>query len=76
MHHKGVARGYRPALFRLIIGGRSVPSSGESGEFMRGLVAREFRLGSRGISDSPAGYGRNRWAASLCARARGSLAEI
>jgi hypothetical protein len=26
-----VTRGYRPALFRLTIGGRSVPSSGESG---------------------------------------------
>ena len=27
---QGVARGYRPALFRLIIGGRSVPSREES----------------------------------------------
>src|SRR6266436_8977714 len=30
LHHKGVVRGYRPAFFRLIIGGRSLPSTGES----------------------------------------------
>jgi|SRR6266850_1532360 hypothetical protein len=31
---QGVAWGYRPALFRLIIGGRSASSSGESGANM------------------------------------------
>jgi hypothetical protein len=33
-------------------GSNPSPSNGESGESMRGLVAREFRLGSRGISSS------------------------
>src|ERR1700737_1356628 len=30
LHHKGVVRGYRPAFFRLILGGRYLPSAGES----------------------------------------------
>src|SRR5204863_1767048 len=37
-----VARGYRPALFRLIIGGRSAPSSAESG---KNRIAAAARLG-------------------------------
>ena len=30
LHHKGVVRGYRPAFFRLIIGGRSLCSGSQS----------------------------------------------
>ncbi len=54
MHHKGVARGYRPALFPLIIGGRSVPFTSESG------------ANGDGGMRSPASSRGNGWTISLC----------
>ena len=50
---QGVARGYRPALFRLIIGGRSAPRQVEldSGSALRAGYRR--RQGSRAVELRP-----------------------
>jgi hypothetical protein len=50
-HHDGVSRGYRPALFRLIIGGRSLRSTRESGANL--IFGDECHRWPSGISPTP-----------------------
>src|SRR5882762_1735421 len=48
-HHDGVSRGYRPALFRLIIGGRSAFFVGDSILLLNSWVADASRLDERNL---------------------------
>src|SRR6267378_4563186 len=64
LHHKGVVRGYRPAFFRLIIGGRSLSSSTEAFSTVAHELSRETPLSRRPV--------RGRRPSVICAhRARG-----